>query len=66
MKPGGLAVLAFSKRPKDEESESEEGGDKGMSFADAAKEVWNAVKADNREDFAEALEAVIDLKLSEE
>lgn len=59
---GSLAQVALSKKKDAPESNKK---DSGVSpFKDAMKEAWEASKADKFEDFAEAFEAAVEIKIN--
>lgn len=66
MKKGGLAILVASKKPMESE-ESDEGGSELKKGAEAvAKEMWDAIKADDKGTFVKAMQNYCELMAPEE
>lgn len=58
MKKGGLAILVASKKPEGlvEDDDSEESGSELEKGSEAvAKEMWDAIKADDKDTFVKAM-----------
>jgi len=69
MKKGGLAILVAGPKGKGYEDEGDEGegGSERMKGAEAvAKEMWDAIKEDDKETFTKALKNLCEMMSDEE